>query len=264
MIYVADNSDYILLIDEVEAHPHSMLSSIIGKFPRHSVVRVSNEKQLMQLKTKPIFSDKYLIVFDSFYTLKHCLQNIKFSFMFPVYIVKKREYDDVLLFCKEKGQRFKVLHNPFTKKDAADFLTEIANTELSDGKIKTILARTGTSPMRIITAVAILDSCGYTMKNIKEYIEKSMYVSTFDIVFFLLKQHTPKGKIKAIYRYISEYRSAYPYIKEELIVEIDFILSVFNDILNSVPETVGVLQYISETPNLTANKYHIKESRLCL
>ena len=248
---------YLLLIDEVVGHPKSAVTTLCSKFEKHSILHISSEQQLSKIKTKPIFSEKYLVIFDSLYALKQALQSVKFEYMFPVYAFQKREYDEILSFLNEKKVRYVVLKNEFTKEDAQNFVASLAKEGLSDKIINQILSKTGYYPKRIITAAALLDTYGYTEKNIKELLDFSVYISSFDIVSCLLGLQITKKKYNDILSYVSTYRSAYRYIKEELIIELDTLISVFFDILNSVPEqSESIREYISSKDNLTYYKYY--------
>lgn len=247
--------DYILLISEVEGHPKSMLKQLSAKFEKHSILQISSEQQLAKIKTKPIFSDRYLVVFNSFYTLKQSIQSIKYAYMLPVYVIAKREVETVTSFLIEKNVQYRILENVFTEEDAVQILLESANTDLTDKKIKRILSKTGLFPKRIITAVGILNTHGYTDSNIRDLLDFSVYVSSFEILMCLLKQPVSKKRYEAILSYISDYRSAFKYIREELLSEMDFILKVSDDILHQIPERKGILDYIEATEGLTSYKY---------
>ena len=248
--------DFLLLIDEVIGHPDSALTKICSRFDKQSILHVSSEQQLSKIKTKPIFSDKYLVIFDSFYTLKQTIQSVKFEYMLPVYNIQKREYDEVLSFLNENKVPYSILKNAFGKEEAQNLITKMAKENLTDQMVKQILKRTGFYPKKIMTAVALLDTYGYTEKNIKELLDFSVYVSSFDILVCLLKLPITKKKYTEILSYISTYKAGFRYIREELLTELQLVTTVFFDILHSIPTQKGVREYITDIENLSYYKYH--------
>lgn len=249
--------NYILLIDEIEGHPKSLLKKICLGFEKPSIVHFTSERQLSKLKTKPIFSEKYIVIFDSLFLLKQHIDVLNFNLMFPILCIQRKDYDTIIPFLKERHINYKILSNPFTKEDALSYIQENANIELSENKLKLIFRKTGASPKKIMTAISLLNEHGYTLKNIQNLLVSNVFISSFDILTILLGQSsTISSKKKAeLLSYVSEYRDAYSYILKELLNELNFLILVFNDILDAVPEHKGISNYIESIPGLTAYKF---------
>lgn len=249
------NDNYFIILDEQEGHPYSVLTTLTKNLEKQSILYISNAKQLEAIKTKPIFSVKYLVIFQSFYAMKNSLDAIKFNFMVPVYRMNYGEHEEIQYLLKQKKIPFKIVSNSFTAVHANEFLLHNANTKLSEYKTDLILKKFGTSPSKLINAVNMLNTMGYSVKNINSITQRYSYVSAFDLVLFMLHASLSKKKYQSIVNYLYSYRFVFHSIKEDMLVELEVLLMIFNDIMNGKPQKEGVTEYIQNTKELTAYKY---------
>lgn len=227
---------FILLVQEDDMHPEPYLSTLINKFESLSILRIYKSGALEDIKTRPMFDDRYLIIFENVAALKNNTLYIKFDYMFPVLVSNKTEIEKAAEICTQKSIKFKIYKHLFEKEDAVALICNLANerektitTSFYEELIKTV----GLSPKRIVSAMSVLLEMDLTPANIKKYIEKYNYISNLDIILCLLGIPKNKRHLKRVALYLNKNRHWYrKYIKPSLIEDIDSILYLYQCIID--------------------------------
>lgn len=256
--------DYILIVKEVEKHPNSIVPKIKDCFETINIVNVNQTTQLVNYKDKPLFDKKYLFIIEDCYTFEQIYKSLNLKLIFPIFLLR-RSSDELILkdLLHNANIPYYIYNNQFTQEDAINLILCSANSDdINDNLIKKILSKTGLSPRRILEAVMILNTVGYTTTNISKHLDRNVFISNMDILDVLL--HYPKmskRKYQAVLNYLMTYRNSYgSYIKKELLKELELYITVYSDILNGVVSKDGVKEYIASISSLNNYKYmHILE-----
>lgn len=258
------DSNYILIIKEMDKHPNSIVPKIKDCFETINIVYVNQTTQLTNYKAKPLFDKKYLFIIEDYYTFEQIYKSLNLKLVFPIFLLR-RSSDEMLLknLLHNANIPYYIYNNQFTKEDAIHLiLCSASSDDINDDIIKKILSKTGLNPRRILEATMLLNSVGYTASNISKHLDRNIFVSNMDILDVLL--HYPKmskSKYKAVLNYLMTYRNSYlSYIKKELLKEMELYITVYSDILNGIVSEKGVTEYIAGISSLNSYKYmHILE-----
>ncbi len=223
------DSEFVLLLQEVLNHPHSYLTKLVAQFEITSVIQVHREDDVRKLTAKPVFDDKYLVLFDDVRVFQKCAPLLRFQLVFPVvHVETKASLDDAVFFCRQEDIGYRVYRNEFTKEQALEFIVSHSKEQVSDSFCKKLLSFTKLSPMRIITALAVCEQMGYTVSTIDKYVDKWVYPDTRKLIECLL--HVPRSKAarNSAISYLHANRSWYRFVKRILLEELDVVLTVYS------------------------------------
>lgn len=246
----------IFVVMEPDNHPYSILSELVSKFERQSVITV-DKNVLKTLKTKPLFDSKYLLLFYSYKLLMDNISMIKFDFMLPVLVCSnKSSLQDAISVMKSSKISFKVYSNEFTREQAMRYIVSIAG-DISDSLCNAIISQVGLNPIRIMSALDILSTTGFSEANLKKYVDKYIYNSSRDLIEVLLGVSKTKRQRRRAAVYLSSQRYWYDkYTKKMLLDEVGEYIKVFSDIINGKLRPDTTLSYsIDNSMQLSKVRY---------
>lgn len=257
VIWLINNFNYILILNEQEAHPNSFLLKLMECFEKPSILKINKASDIQSIKTKPLLDEKYLAIFNSFFVFRQVYSTLNFEIFFPVYLCSRKS--DIFLtthLLEQSKIPFKIYKNPFSSQDAIDLIIKLSNENLTEKLINSIKSRTGYSAKRIIEAIDILNQVGFSKKNIERYICYNNFVNTHSILKVLLKAHTAKKEYRNVLNYVYLYANSYnSYIKRELLKELILYLNIYMDIIQGVCNLNSPLTYIDSVHALTPFKF---------
>lgn len=220
--------DFILLLLEVQNHPHSYLAKLVGQFEVTSVFQAHREDDLKKMTSKPVFDDRYLVVFTDVRVFQKCAPMLKYQLMFPVVHVETQSaLEDAVFFCRQGNISYRVYKNEFTKEQARQFIVENSKERVSDAFCDKLLSYTKLSPMRIMTALAVCEQMGYTASTIEKYVDKWVYPDTRKLIECLLGVPRSKAARNSAISYLHANRGWYKFIRRTLLDELDVVLKVY-------------------------------------
>ena len=221
-------SEFVLLLQEVQFHPSSYISRLDQRFELPSILHITRKEELRIYTKPPMFDDKYLVIFDSLRVLQSNKAYISFKLMFPVLRVEtEAQLNDAKFYCQEEGIPYKVFHNEFTRANAMTMIQTQASEPVSDAVMKAIIRQVGLSPMRIITAIAVCEQMGYTVSTVERYVDKWIYPDLRKLIECLLGVPRSASAVRSSIQYLHLNRHWYRYVKRNLLDELDFVMEVY-------------------------------------
>lgn len=239
-------TERVLILREVELHPHSVLSKIEGAFERPSIIHVVTRDAMRQYTKHPIFDDKYLAIFDSVKIFEANIPTLKLDVVFPVvHCTSRSASDDAKLLCQEKGLPFSMYFNPFEKSDAYDMVRDLASEKVTEEFCKTLVKRVGLHPKRIVSAVMVCDQVGYTTASLSRYVDKNIYIDIYDVIESLLGICRSGAQVKRAGLYVHMNRVWYTsHTRTRLVKEVDTLLKIYRDFLSGVVTSFSIHDYV--------------------
>ena len=237
--------DFVLILQEVSYHPNSYITKLKGFFENPSVIVVSKKDALKNIKKKPMFDERYLVLFEDIRLFKANMDDFKFSLMFPVVVVPSAvQVEDVRFLCGAGKLRYKIMVNEFTKAHAYSLIQSEASEEVSQSICDAIISHVGLNPIRIITAISVCEQVGYKKSNIEKYIDKWTYTDLRSVIDCLLGVPKSKKAIKNALLYLYLNRHWFNTVRKNLISEVDAVLKIYKDRLDGVLNDSTTIEYI--------------------
>lgn len=243
-----EGTAYVLVLQEVELHPHSYLSKLEGAFETPSIAHIHSKDGLKRYTFPPVYDAKYLVLFESFKVFEANLAFIHLDFMFPVVLCSsKSQSEDARYLCLEKKIPCRTFVNQFAKEDATDLIRDLATEEVSDSFCKTLITRVGLSPRRIVSAMMVCEQVGYSTSNISKYVDKHSYIDIYDVIESLLGICSSGAQMKRACLYIHQNRLWYrKFTKQALIKEAELLLKLYQDITQGILTEYTMREYIEQ------------------
>lgn len=240
--------NYVLLLREVPLHPDSVLNKLKAAYEQPSIIYVQGNDGLQRIKKKPMFNDKFLVIFEFVSLFKSSVSLLDLSLMDVVVICNTvSEIEDAKEICSTRGLKCKLHHNVFDAKAAEGLIRKLAKKEVSKDFCNALINRVGRSPQRILSAMMICDEVGYTRSNVMKYIDKYTYISAYDVLESLLgicRYNTQKVRAAT---FIYNNRVWYnKYTKNNLIKEVDILIKVFQDLISGSLTNYNLDEYLEE------------------
>lgn len=240
-----ENLDFVLILKEVSYHPSSYITKLKGMFEDPSIITVNKKDGLKHYRKRPMFDEKYLVIFEDVKRLKENLDDIRLGIMFPIVVVQNdSQVDDARFICTAAKVRYKIMNNEFTASDAFHLIQREASEEVPESICKAIVSQVGLNPMRIITAVSVCEQVGYTKSNIEKYVDKWMYGNVRGVIECLLGVARSKKAIKNSLLYLYINRHWFNTVRKNIITELDAILAIYKDKLEGELSDTTMIDYI--------------------
>lgn len=219
-----------------------------------SIVTITGKDMLKKYKKKPLFGNKYLVLFEDVKVFEQNAVYINFETMFVVVQVETNgQLEDAKFVCTSAKLPFKVYLNKFTKDDAIKLMRAQAKTELSNAFCEAVIRQTGLNPLRITTAMDVCSSLGYTASVVERYVDKWTFTDLHKVIDALLGIGT-KTAVKSSCLYLHQNRYWYNrYTKKRLLDEIETIYQIYCDKMAGLVSNEDMLSYLEEK-KLTRNK----------
>lgn len=235
----------VLILQEVGLHPDSVLARMEKAFEKPSIVHVTGKDTLRSYTQRPLYDQKYLIIFDDIQIFKSNLGYIKLNLMLPVVVCRsKSAVDDVKEECDSKSVPCKIYRNEFSKKDAMDLVRNLASEELSEDFCKKLVNRVGLNPERIISAITVFEQVGYDTRNINRYVDKHIYIDVHDVIESLLGICESRAQIKRAALYMHLNRAWYwSYTRKNLVKEVELLIKIYRDFLDGTVSSSNLHDY---------------------
>lgn len=227
-----EETNYILALQEVPLHPHSYLTKLEGAFEKPSIVHIHSRDGLRRYTSRPIYDEKYLVIFDGVKALESNFAFIKLEFMFPVVVCStKGQTEDVRYLCQDKKVAFRVFVNKFQKADGCDLVRELAQEEVSNAFCEALVSRVGLSPQRIISAMMVCEHVGYATSNISKYVDKYSHIDVYDVIESLLGICRSQAQRRRAALYVHQNRLWYKkFTRQTLLREVELLLKLYRAI----------------------------------
>lgn len=240
------DTNRVLILREVELHPHSALAKIEGAFERPSIIHVETKEAMRQYTKHPIFDDKYLAIFSRVSVFESNISSIKMDVVFPVvHCSTKSAMEDAKSLCQDKHLPYSVFYNPFEKADAYDMIRDLASVKVTQEFCKTLVNRVGLNPKRIVSAVMVCDQVGYTTTALSRYVDKNIYIDIYDVIESLLGICRSRAQVKRAGLYVHMNRAWYAsHTRTQLVKEVDLLIQVYRDFLSGVVTSFTVHDYV--------------------
>lgn len=240
-------NNYVLILYEVKFHPKSLLPKLTGSVETTSIVHVNNKTQFRQYNKRPLFDEKYLVLFDDVNTFKKSKESLSFKTMFPVVSVdSKTAVDDLKFICRNADIPYKVCYNEFTREHAYTLISEQATQKVSDAVAKAIIRQVGLNPMRIITAIAVCEQVGYSASNVEKYVDKWTYPDIRKIIECLLGVPPSATAKRNAYLYLHANRHWFKHVRKRISTELEAMLSIYQAKIAGQLADSNMLDYMEE------------------
>lgn len=238
----------VLVVQESPMHPQSVCAHLRQQFEQPSVLQVVNREQLRSLTTRPVYDDRYLVIFEDLRSFKSNLTFLKLDIMLPLVICSSKSMrEDAVALCQEKSVPFKVYINAFKKEDAYLMIAELATEKVSRAFCDTLVRRVGLNPQRIVSAIMVLEQVGYKTSNITRYVDKNIYIDVMDVIESLLGICSSQAQIKRAALYVHMNRLWYnKYTRRRLLSELDTIAQLYQHFLDGTLTIYNVSEYSEE------------------
>ena len=241
------DKDYVILLQEIDLHPNSYIRKIVQCFEKPSVVTVVSSDFFRRNTPTPIYDDKCLLLFESLRCFKDSMSSIKLTTMLPLLrVTTPQALKDAMDFCSSKDVTFKAFNNKFTKDDAVKLIRSIAGEDVSKSFIDAIISKTKLSAQRIISAVSVCSYQGYTVKSVEKYVDKYVYVDTFDLLLALLGRCNTKSQRNRAVTFLHNGRYWFRKMKTSLLKDLETLQTIYLDMLNGKLTVTTVDSYESE------------------
>lgn len=239
------DGSYLLILQEVNLHPHSYLSKLEGAFEAPSIVRIHSKDGLRKYRTPPVYDERYLVLFDSVKILEANIGYVNLDIMFPVITVEtKGKADEARYLCQDKHVPCRVFQHKFLQADGVDLVHELATEEVSDSFCKALVSRVGKSPKRILSAIMVCEQVGYKTSNITKYVDKYVYIDMYDVIESLLHRCKSHAQQKRAAVYVHQNRFWYnKFTRPSLVKELELLLKMYGDITDGVLTEYTVHEY---------------------
>lgn len=236
---------FVLLLHETQYHPESYLLKLRERFEITSIITVTGKDELRRYNKRPLFNERYLVIFEDVKIFEENEAFLSFDTMVPVVHVETRgQLSDAKFLCRSHNIPYKVYFNDFTRDQAMKFIRKHASCPVSESVCKAIIRQTGLSPFRLIIAIGVCEQVGYSESKVTKYIDKWVYPSIRKLLQCLLGVPPSKAAINASIAYIYNNRHWYKYIKRNILDELDSVLEVYRDKLDGKLEEQEILGYI--------------------
>lgn len=237
----------VLLIREVQYHPHSVLPRLTARFETNSIVRVSRKEELRRYNKPPLFDEKYLVYFTDLKTFENNKPFISFNFMFVVVHVEGRaQLEDAKFLCKQFNFPYNIYDNDFTRDDAKTLIQSQATQPVTEDVMKAIIRQVGLSPIRIITAVGVCEHLGYSRSTIERYVDKWVYSDVRKLIECLLGVPKSTSVLNSCRRFLHLNRHWYKYTKQNIVYELNFVLMIYRDKIDGHISEESLYDYMEE------------------
>ena len=235
----------VLILQEVPLHPHTVLTRLEDCFEKPSIVHVTRKDGLRAYTQRPIYDDYYLVIFEDVRVLESCSSSIRLDFMLPVMLCSsKNSVESAKEVCQNKGLKYSVYVNAFTKDVASEMIRNLASVKVSDEFCKALIKRVGLSPQRIISAVMVCEQVGYTTSSISKYVDKYTYIDIYDVLESLLHICKSGAQMKRAALYLHTNRLWYnKYTRANLIKEVDTIIKIYRALLTGELTAYSMQEY---------------------
>ena len=241
------DKDYVILLQEIDLHPESYIRKIVQCFEKPSVMTVVSSDFFKRNTPVPMYDDKCLLLFESFRCFKDSVSSIQLSKMLPLLrVTTSQELKDAMDFCSSKGIPFKAFNNKFTKENAATLIVNVAGQDVSKSFIDAVISKTKLNAQRIISAVSVCAYQGYTVKTVEKYVDKYVYVDTFDLLLALLGKCKTKTQRNRAVSFLHSSRYWFKRMKTSLLKDLETLQTVYLDMLNGRLTVTTIDSYESE------------------
>ena len=73
------NRNCILIVQEIENHPDSIIDKIKNCFESINIIYINSTIQLQNFKEKPLFDEKWLLLFENIYIFEQVYKSMDLS-----------------------------------------------------------------------------------------------------------------------------------------------------------------------------------------
>lgn len=245
------DDSFVLLLHEVAYHPNSYLAKLTSMFEVTSVIKITRKEMARKYRSKPIFDEKYLLIFDDVKVFEQNCPEISFVTTFPVvHVEAQTQLDDAVFFCKTSGVPYKIYKNAFTKEQAFEFIATNSKQRVSNSFCKAVVKQTGLSPLRIMTALAVCEQMGYTEAVIDKYVDKWVYPDVRKLIECLLDVPRSASAVRASVQYLSLNRFWYRHVKRIILDELSYVVDIFEAKMSGLLGESNLLVFL-DTHNIT-------------
>ena len=242
------DSGHVLILHEVSYHPQSYLQKLTAMFEVTSIVHVRRKDELRRLNKKPLFNEKYLVIFDDLEVFESNRTLLSYTSMVPILHVDSRsQLDDAKFICEGNNIPYKVYFNDFTRQQAMRFIQDHASCQVSDAVCKAMIRQTGLSPLRLLVAIGVCEQVGYSESKVQKYVDKWVYPDVRKLIQCLLGRPPSKKAVLSSIAYLHTNRHWYRYTKKHILDELDTVLEVYKAKLAGRIEDQQLFNFVEES-----------------
>lgn len=249
---------FIVLVEQPH-HPRSRLNEIQSKYEKPSIIQTDSVTAIQNIKTKPIFNDKYLVIFRSAYVFKQVYATLNLDIIQPLILCSSKRVaeEDFIFLLSKRNLPYTVIENRLTREDANNLIAENTRGITLDAKqYRKLISLTGLSSTRLLQAITFLNNTSWDISNMTKSLHFSPYISPTAIVDILLGKAKNKKQFRQVTNYLLDFQRGYnSYIKPAILSELGLYIKVYQDILMGKVSSSSPLEYIEETQGLTPSSY---------